>query len=273
MKISCKIIEDLLPIYHDGICSEESAAMVEEHLKECPKCTEILTSLNGEFELEKPQSTDELKPLAEIQQRINREKKRCGRRNALIAAVLVIVMTPIFWLGWNQFTGSGICFSNLHERHIGEQFMKLLADGDYEKAYEYIDVEEIREEWLRTWFDAERLSDLENDGRTKFCEYGQRLEEAGGIEDYEYVGITMCSFDSNGEKTYRLVYKITYDGKSEMIDIDASQNGIDSFGCQGSFWDNPLAQFSLWSEYLWQDYEGCYFDTDLKQYVYYDKKQ
>ena len=35
MKTSCKIIEDLLPMYHDGICSEESAVLIEEHLKEC----------------------------------------------------------------------------------------------------------------------------------------------------------------------------------------------------------------------------------------------
>ena len=36
MKTSCKIIEDLLPMYHDGICSDESAVLIEEHLRECP---------------------------------------------------------------------------------------------------------------------------------------------------------------------------------------------------------------------------------------------
>ena len=97
MKISCKIIEDLLPIYHDGICSEESAAMVEGHLKECPKCAEILASLNGEFELEKPQSADELKPLAGIREQITREKKRSGRRGAIIT-LSVFVSVFVLWL-------------------------------------------------------------------------------------------------------------------------------------------------------------------------------
>ena len=42
MRLSCKVIEDILPMYYDGVCSEESAALVEGHLKECPHCSHIL---------------------------------------------------------------------------------------------------------------------------------------------------------------------------------------------------------------------------------------
>ena len=235
MKISCKIIEDLLPIYHDGICSEESAAMVEGHLKECPKCAEILASLNGEFELEKPQSADELKPLAEIQQRINREKKRCGRRNALIAAVLVIVMTPIFWLGWNQFTGSGICFTNIREYRIGNKFMKQLSEGNYEKAYQYIDLDEIRERWLETWFDEDKLVNLQSDGQEMFCSLGQKLEDAGGIDSYEYVGIHNGGFSEHGGVFYQLVFNIKVGDHSELFSVDVFQSGVGRLGALGSY--------------------------------------
>ena len=38
MKYNCKVIQDLLPLYTDGICSDVSAQMVEEHLKECASC-------------------------------------------------------------------------------------------------------------------------------------------------------------------------------------------------------------------------------------------
>ena len=37
MKISCNIIEDLLPLYVDDMVSEDSRQLVEEHLKACPK--------------------------------------------------------------------------------------------------------------------------------------------------------------------------------------------------------------------------------------------
>ena len=34
MKITCNIIEDLLPLYVDDMVSEDSRKLVEEHLKE-----------------------------------------------------------------------------------------------------------------------------------------------------------------------------------------------------------------------------------------------
>lgn len=45
MKIPCDIIKDLLPLYNDGVCSEESVNAVEEHLTDCPDCTKELEKL------------------------------------------------------------------------------------------------------------------------------------------------------------------------------------------------------------------------------------
>ena len=41
MKITCNIIEDLLPLYVDDMVSEDSRKLVEEHLKECPACRKM----------------------------------------------------------------------------------------------------------------------------------------------------------------------------------------------------------------------------------------
>lgn len=38
MKYDCEIIKDLLPLYCDGVCSEQSKNAVEEHLKVCESC-------------------------------------------------------------------------------------------------------------------------------------------------------------------------------------------------------------------------------------------
>ena len=40
MKVTCKVIQDLLPLYVDGVCSPDTAALVEEHLKDCASCQE-----------------------------------------------------------------------------------------------------------------------------------------------------------------------------------------------------------------------------------------
>ena len=45
MKIPCSVIQDLLPLYHDNVCSPESSAVIEEHLKDCENCQEAFHKL------------------------------------------------------------------------------------------------------------------------------------------------------------------------------------------------------------------------------------
>ena len=51
MKIDCSVIRDLLPLYADEVCSEESRGLVREHLQECPDCKDMLRKLQ-ETEIE-----------------------------------------------------------------------------------------------------------------------------------------------------------------------------------------------------------------------------
>ena len=37
-RIPCNVNKDLLPLYVDDVCSEESKAIVEEHLAGCEEC-------------------------------------------------------------------------------------------------------------------------------------------------------------------------------------------------------------------------------------------
>lgn len=38
MKYSCNVIRDLLPLYHDDVCSDDTKVIIEEHLSECKEC-------------------------------------------------------------------------------------------------------------------------------------------------------------------------------------------------------------------------------------------
>ena len=44
-RITCNVTKDLLPLYVDDVCSEESKAMVEEHLAGCEKCQSYYDAL------------------------------------------------------------------------------------------------------------------------------------------------------------------------------------------------------------------------------------
>lgn len=48
-KYNCDIIQDLLPLYQDNICSDASKSMVEEHIAECPSCKDILEKLKNTY--------------------------------------------------------------------------------------------------------------------------------------------------------------------------------------------------------------------------------
>ena len=47
MKNSCDVIRDLLPLYADDACSQDSRKMVEEHLAECADCGRMLRRLQS----------------------------------------------------------------------------------------------------------------------------------------------------------------------------------------------------------------------------------
>ena len=51
MNISCKVIQDLLPLYHDGVTSLETNALVEEHLQTCEACQEEFHKLQEAVDL------------------------------------------------------------------------------------------------------------------------------------------------------------------------------------------------------------------------------
>lgn len=39
--MNCNIVKDLIPLYIDGCCSEESERVVEEHLEDCSECKKL----------------------------------------------------------------------------------------------------------------------------------------------------------------------------------------------------------------------------------------
>ena len=46
--MKCEIIRDLIPLYLDKVCSEDSRKLVEEHLAECRKA--VVTGRSGAYE-------------------------------------------------------------------------------------------------------------------------------------------------------------------------------------------------------------------------------
>lgn len=66
--LPCELIQDMLPLYHDGVCSEVSRKLVDSHLETCDKCTAVLEGMTAEMEMPRL-DTDETRPLKSIRRK------------------------------------------------------------------------------------------------------------------------------------------------------------------------------------------------------------
>ena len=99
--MNCKIVQDLLPLYHDGVCSEESRAAVEAHLAGCESCRRTLTDMNAPLpEAEGKRSEDG----AAVVERVAREWRRLWRRALLTGAIAVAALSLGIFALWYSVT-------------------------------------------------------------------------------------------------------------------------------------------------------------------------
>lgn len=86
MNLTCGIIKDLLPLYAENLCGDESREAVEAHLETCESCRDTLDGMK------QPQSASPLEalPLRSISKKI---KKKQIRLTALALCLVLFLMT------------------------------------------------------------------------------------------------------------------------------------------------------------------------------------
>lgn len=104
-KISCNVIRDLLPSYTDGIASEDSIRLVEEHLAHCHECMAFKGRMEKpDFHIAKePASLDYMKKI----------RKLTDLKSAV--CFLLVLITGVFFLEYTK------------DLHQSKQFFVLAA--------------------------------------------------------------------------------------------------------------------------------------------------
>lgn len=112
MKTECDVIRDLLPLYADDACSQQSRALVEEHLNECPVCSNMLQRLK-EDEIESSLLEEKESVISYAVRRFRRRSAAVG--SAVSGAVLipVLIALAIMFIGprmsWVSVTLAALC--------------------------------------------------------------------------------------------------------------------------------------------------------------------
>ncbi len=127
MKINCEIVQDLLPLYEDGVCSESSRAAVEEHLKTCDNCRKMKEGAAAIPETEVLlESSEQDEAAADSFKKVRR------RWRASLLAVLLVM--PLLVLCFNEIRGRGPGLTNLDDIYAAQKYVKHLEKGEYEQA-------------------------------------------------------------------------------------------------------------------------------------------
>ena len=138
MKLSCKVYEDLLLLYNDGLCSEDTNKLVEEHLAGCEKCSRYLKNMRLPEEMVKEEPAEDTYAEKESIRKSFRKIRRRWVMSLLVLPLLLILSVPVIMIA-NEIRGEGVCFSNLDDIWYCRKFFKLIADGEYDRAAEMLD--------------------------------------------------------------------------------------------------------------------------------------
>ncbi len=88
-KITCSVINDLLPLYVDNAASPDSRALVEEHLEECKFCRAEADKMKSTLVIENNSDRGKIKGM----------KKRIGTLRLAVATAAFILITAALMIG------------------------------------------------------------------------------------------------------------------------------------------------------------------------------
>lgn len=96
-KISCEIISDLLPLYCDEVCSQDSRRLVQEHLEGCPGCFALLEQMKKECILPDGEEMKKEAAMKELASVWKKTMKRYFVRGVLITLCVCALLCGGFW--------------------------------------------------------------------------------------------------------------------------------------------------------------------------------
>ena len=104
MNISCEIVRDLLPLYHDGVCSNDSKKMIEEHLAHCESCKDELKAMDDDtIIVRSEQNLSEADAVKKLSKRWEKGMMKSALKGAFFTLITIAVVLLVLY-----------CFIDIH---------------------------------------------------------------------------------------------------------------------------------------------------------------
>ncbi len=235
MKYPCNVIRDLIPLYYDKICSEESAAIVKEHLEECNDCREYYEELCNSVTIEENFYDKDV-------EKKKADSFRSFSKKVLKRAILIVsgIVMSIFVLGmilllllhmdltYNKNDYSNIDNYDKYRNEVFTENMKEIWPEEindavnvtgyrlidyYDDATAYTGYMSIAYEKESYDQEVERLKTVDS------TEYLGKYENTG-FEEYTVLAIKAYEYGERvGDGYYGFTYALT-DGDNEIIYVE-----------------------------------------------------
>lgn len=96
MRLSCEVIQDLLPLYVDKACSGDSAGLVEEHMEECEACKQVYDDMKEEGKTEELVQSEEFKNRQNDS--VKKVKKKWSRSKKIFLILGIVIGAGVIFL-------------------------------------------------------------------------------------------------------------------------------------------------------------------------------
>lgn len=267
--MECRIVEDLLPLYAEGMCSDESKKYVEEHTADCASCREKLECYKEDVEQILVPGSDEEKTIEEIRpmRKVNRKlrKKRCI--NVILSIVLVLCAGLAGLLSYGQlFPGSGApSFEVLFERIKIRGICEELCSGNPEVLTDYKDYSLYpNSALLGTDYAQTYFSSIEDMLETAFQEnFGEKKLKIKDLDTY-YVNESV--WDEKEQYYVCSEVLIEADGEELWFSFDKTGDGIYRMYCSSTSEKSQYDEFIELFNYIMGD-QGSYQQLFVENWV------
>lgn len=161
---NCKIIEDLLPSYCDGLTGEESNALIRSHVASCPSCKQLLEKMSSEPPREIIDHREQFRrKLREYEKNYYIKKLTVWLWCTVLACVLLLLLCNSHgiakWIADVKMDGRSVSIAQgieVGQNSVEDCYLYSTSDG-------YALVTLAKNKWLPIWYIAGVVSCQEQD--------------------------------------------------------------------------------------------------------------
>lgn len=140
--MKCELAKDLIILYAEDLCSEETAEELKTHLEQCPECSKRFEEYKKELEDNKEEnssindevSREALKPMKKVKKKLVMGKVKI----AILCVILAVILGGLGFLSFGEITNECMSFSALADTARIYSVCKSLSEGDTEPFMDII---------------------------------------------------------------------------------------------------------------------------------------